>query len=107
MDIREVSDWNRNMINKICSVKSIAVGQIIKDMNSFCVLENCMYDFRDIDESPRYFLDICIRKKLNPGILNIMEKYDSSQVNTERQVSFLALAMVMKSTRDFSTCSAR
>jgi hypothetical protein len=107
MDIKEVSDWNWNIINKVCSVKSIAIGQIIKDMDSFCVLEDCMHDFRDVDESPRYFLDICTRNKLNPGILSIMEKYDSSQVNRERQVSFLVLAMVMKSTRDFSTCSAR
>jgi hypothetical protein len=45
-------------------------------MDSFCIPEDYKHDFKDIDESRRNFRDIFVRKKLDLGIFNIVEKHD-------------------------------
>jgi hypothetical protein len=35
INVREVSDWNQNIINKVCSVENIAIEKIINDMDPF------------------------------------------------------------------------
>jgi hypothetical protein len=35
MSIRKASDWNQNMINKVCSVENIVIGEVINNINPF------------------------------------------------------------------------
>jgi hypothetical protein len=44
INIREIFDWNQNMINKMCSFENIAVGEVINNVDSLYVPEDCKYD---------------------------------------------------------------
>jgi hypothetical protein len=57
-------------------VEIIAIEEFINNMDSFCVPQDYKHDFEDIYELSYKFRDICIRKKLNLGILGIVEKYN-------------------------------
>jgi hypothetical protein len=39
INVREVSDYNRNIINKVYSVGNFAIGKIINDVDFFSILE--------------------------------------------------------------------
>jgi hypothetical protein len=47
-------------------------------MDLLCIPKDYRHDFGGIDELPHHFQDICIKKKLDPGMLSMIEKYNLS-----------------------------
>jgi hypothetical protein len=67
------------LCNEVCSVENIAIVEVINDMDFLNIPKDYRHDFGDIDELPRLFQDICIKKKLDPGMLSMIEKYNLSE----------------------------
>jgi hypothetical protein len=106
MYFKKVSDLNQNMINKIYSVKNIPVGEIINNMNSLYVPEDCNHDFECSNKLFHYLRDICVQKKPDPGILKKIGNQDSSPVNKKNRSQFFGFCEDDKEYSIFSAHSA-
>jgi hypothetical protein len=85
INVRDVSDWNQNIINKVCSVENIAIEKIINDMDSLCILEDYKHDFGDTNELFHCFQDMCVKKNLGQGMFSIVE--NSTRLQSARNAT--------------------
>jgi hypothetical protein len=96
MNIREICDWNQNMINKMHSFENIVVKENVHNIDSFCVPEDCKHDFVVLKSR---LITSWVFASGRSQILeySVSHKHDdSSSVSRKCQMHFLAFAMITK-----------